>query len=259
MMLSSVTFPDSVLVTGALGNVGRALCQQLGDRGIKVIGTDRADFPGVGSAGWGPSAAWVTADLEKNPDRERLVEEVKRLVTGSLGIVHNASFVGDADLQGWVGPLESLSSDTWNRALEVSLTASFSLTRDLSAELRRSEGAAIVHVSSIYSRLAPDWQLYEGTQMGNPPAYGVAKAGLEQLTRWLATTLSPQVRVNAVAPGGLGRNQPADFVAKYEAKVPLRRMGTEDDVVKAILFLLSSDSSYITGQTLVVDGGYSIT
>jgi NAD(P)-dependent dehydrogenase (short-subunit alcohol dehydrogenase family) len=95
--------------------------------------------------------------------------------------------------------------------------------------------------------------------MGNPPAYGVAKAGLEQLTRWLATTLSPHVRVNAVAPGGLARNQPAEFVEKYEAKVPLRRMGTEDDVVKAILFLLSSDSSYITGQTLVVDGGYSIT
>jgi NAD(P)-dependent dehydrogenase (short-subunit alcohol dehydrogenase family) len=252
-MLSSLTFPESVLVTGALGNVGRVLCQQLGHRGVRVIGTDRADFSGA------DIAAWVTADLEKNPDRERLVEEVKRFATGSLGIVHNASFVGDADLQGWVGPLESLSSETWNRALEVSLTASFSLTRDLSAELRRFDGGAIVHVSSIYSRLAPDWQLYEGTQLGNPPAYGVAKAGLEQLTRWLATTLSPQVRVNAVAPGGLERSQPADFVAKYEAKVPLRRMGTEADVAKAILFLLSSDSSYITGQTLVVDGGYSIT
>jgi NAD(P)-dependent dehydrogenase (short-subunit alcohol dehydrogenase family) len=71
--------------------------------------------------------------------------------------------------------------------------------------------------------------------------------------------LSPQVRVNAFAPGGLVRNQPAAFAAKYEAKVPLRRMGTEGAVVKPILFLLSCDAAYITGQTLVVDGGYSIT
>jgi NAD(P)-dependent dehydrogenase (short-subunit alcohol dehydrogenase family) len=259
MKPEGTSYPAAVLVTGALGNVGRVLCKQLGDRGISVIATDRDDFPELQSAGWGNSAAWVTADLESDADRRRLVAQVKIIAVGSLGIVHNASFVGDTDLQGWVGPLESLSSETWNRAMEVGLTASFSVTRDLAAELRQSEGSAVVHVSSIYSRLAPDWQLYEGTAMGNPPAYGVAKAGLEQLTRWLATTLSPRVRVNAVAPGGLARNQPAEFVEKYEAKVPLRRMGTEDDVVKAILFLLSSDAAYITGQTLVVDGGYSIT
>ncbi len=255
----NTSYPAAVLVTGALGNVGRVLCKQLGGRGITVIATDRDDFPELSSAGWGKSAAWVTADLESDADRRRLVAQVKSMTTGSLGIVHNASFVGDTDLQGWVGPLESLSSETWNRALEVGLTASFSVTRDLATELRQSEGSAVVHVSSIYSRLAPDWHLYEGTAMGNPPAYGVAKAGLEQLTRWLATTLSPHVRVNAVAPGGLARNQPADFVEKYKAKVPLRRMGTEEDVVKAILFLLSSNAAYITGQTLVVDGGYSIT
>ena len=259
MKPEGTSYPAAVLVTGALGNVGRVLCKALGHRGITVIATDRDDFPEVGRAGWGKSASWVTADLESDADRRRLVAQVKSIATGSLGIVHNASFVGDTDVQGWVGPLESLSSETWNRALEVGLTASFSVTRDLATELRHSEGSAVVHVSSIYSRLAPDWQLYEGTSMGNPPAYGVAKAGLEQLTRWLATTLSPQVRVNAVAPGGLARNQPAEFVEKYEAKVPLRRMGTEDDVVKAILFLLSSDAAYITGQTLVVDGGYSIT
>lgn len=94
--------------------------------------------------------------------------------------------------------------------------------------------------------------------MGNPAAYGVAKAGVEQLTRWLATALAPNARVNAVAPGGLRRGQPQSFVERYQNKVPLRRMGTESDVVDSILFLLSSQSAYVTGQVLVVDGGYSI-
>ena len=94
--------------------------------------------------------------------------------------------------------------------------------------------------------------------MGNPAAYGVAKAGMEQLTRWLATSLSPNVRVNAVAPGGLKRDQPQDFVERYEAKVLLGRMGSETDVVDSVLFLLSSQSAYVTGQVLVVDGGFGL-
>ncbi len=136
--------------------------------------------------------------------------------------------------------------------------ASIFLLGDLATQLRKSEGAAVVPSFNL-SRRAPHWKLDEGTAMDNLPAYGAAKAGLEQSTRWLATTLSPQVWVPAVAAGGLARRQPAVFVEKYEAKVPLRRMGTEDDVDKAILFLLSSDAAYIRGQTLVVNGGCSIT
>jgi len=250
-------FPETVLVTGAAGVVGSALCEELVAHGIFVIATDLQE-PALSSASQTKAVKWIHADLEQQEDRLRLVQQVHSLSSGSLGIIHNASFVGSSELDGWVGPLESQSTETWNRALEVSLTAAFTITRDLSKRLREYPGSAVVHVSSIYSSLAPDWSLYEGTTMGNPAAYGVAKAGVEQLTRWLATSLAPNVRVNAVAPGGIKRDQPQEFFDRYTAKIPLQRMGSEMDVLDTVLFLLSSRSAYVTGQTIVVDGGYSI-
>lgn len=257
MGVDAIVFPKVVLVTGAAGLLGTALCEALVANGVSVIATDRQPSPALPDFESG-LLTWIEADLEHVASRARLIDGVRLLAKGSLGIIHNASFVGDSELEGWKGPLESQSSEAWNRALEVSLTAAFSITRDLSQNLRRTPGSSIVHVSSIYSSLAPDWSLYEETNLGNPAAYGVAKAGVEQLTRWLATTLAPNVRVNAVAPGGLRRDQPQNFVQRYEAKVPLGRMGTETDVVDSILFLISSQSSYVTGQVLVVDGGYGI-
>lgn len=247
------SFPDLVLVTGAAGAVGSSLCKALFERGVKVIGTDRPGLP-YSEVG---AQTWVEADLEISADRKKVILAIENLSKGSLGIVHNASFVGDSALEGWIGPLESQSTKTWNRAIEVSLTAAFEMTRELSSKLKENPGSSIVHVSSIYASLGPDWNLYSGTHMGNPAAYGVAKAGLEQLARWLASTLAPNVRVNAVAPGGVFRGQPRKFVDNYVSRVPLGRMATETDLVGAIMFLLSNDSAYITGQVLTVDGGYS--
>lgn len=257
MGIRSIEFPDVVLVTGAAGVLGSALCEALVAHDVKVIATDRAQSF-VPHSPARNSISWITADLEQPEQRERLVDQVRSREPKSLGIIHNASFVGSSELEGWSGTIQSQSSETWNRALEVSLTAAFSITRDLTDLLCNKPGSAIVHVSSIYSSLAPDWSLYEGTDMGNPAAYGVAKAGVNQLTRWLASYLAPNVRVNAVASGGLKRSQPQSFVERYEAKVPLGRMGAETDIVEPILFLLSSQSAYITGQVLVVDGGYGV-
>jgi len=102
----------------------------------------------------------------------------------------------------------------------------------------------------------PDWNLYEGTSMGNPAAYGTAKGGLIQLTRWLATTVAPQIRVNTISPGGIYRNQPKQFVERYKSKTPLRRMATEDDFRGVVAYLASDMSKYVTGQNINVDGGW---
>ena len=93
--------------------------------------------------------------------------------------------------------------------------------------------------------------------MGNPAGYAAAKGGLIQLTRYLAAVLAPQVRVNAVAPGGLARGQDPQFVARYEERTPLRRMGTEDDVAGTVAWLASNEARYVTGLVLAVDGGWT--
>ena len=78
------------------------------------------------------------------------------------------------------------------------------------------------------------------------------------MTKWLASTLAPQIRVNCVSPGGILRDQPKKFIKKYETKTLLNRMASEDDIIKPILFLASNMSSYITGQNIIVDGGWTI-
>jgi NAD(P)-dependent dehydrogenase (short-subunit alcohol dehydrogenase family) len=94
--------------------------------------------------------------------------------------------------------------------------------------------------------------------MGNPAAYGASKGGLAQLTRWLATTLAPDVRVNAISPGGIFRNQPDAFVERYVKKTPLKRMATEDDFRGAVAYLDSDQSTYVSGQTISVNGAFGI-
>ena len=123
--------------------------------------------------------------------------------------------------------------------------------------LRASGHGSIIHISSLYGVVGPDMRLYEDTAMGNPAAYGASKGGLIQLNRWLSTVLAPEIRVNAISPGGLWRGQPEAFVGRYVARTPLGRMGTEEDFKGAAAFLASDASAYITGQNLVVDGGFT--
>ena len=93
--------------------------------------------------------------------------------------------------------------------------------------------------------------------MGNPAAYGAAKGGLLQLTRWLATILAPKIRVNAVTPGGIQRGQPEEFMRRYVENTPLGRMGTEEDIKGAVAYLAGDLSAYVTGQNLIIDGGWT--
>ena len=88
--------------------------------------------------------------------------------------------------------------------------------------------------------------------------YGVSKAGLKHYTKLLSTALAPKIRVNSISPGGIYRKQPRKFIKRYIEKTPLLRMGNEQDVVNAVIFFSSNMSSYITGQDLIVDGGYSL-
>ena len=94
--------------------------------------------------------------------------------------------------------------------------------------------------------------------MGNPAAYAVSKGGLIQLTKWLASTMAPSVRVNCISPGGVFDNQEEDFVKKYNSKTKLNRMANYEDFKGVIAYLSSDMSEYVTGQNIVIDGGWGI-
>ena len=92
------------------------------------------------------------------------------------------------------------------------------------------------------------WKLYENNNLANPAAYSCSKGALIQLTKWLSTTLAPEIRVNSISPGGIFRNQPKNFITKYTDKTPLKRMAREEDFSGVIALLASDESKYITGH-----------
>ena len=200
----------------------------------------------------------MSCNLEDDASAHAAPHAVAEALGGLDILINNAAFVGTSDLEGWVTDFAHQSTQTWRKALEVNLTAPFTLCREAAPYLAKSGHGSIVNIGSIYAVLGPDMGLYEGTAMGNPAAYGAAKAGLLQLTRWLATVLAPDVRVNSVCPGGVWRNQPEVFVERYKERTPMQRMATEEDMVGTVLYLVSDMSRYVTGQNIMVDGGWGL-
>lgn len=124
-------------------------------------------------------------------------------------------------------------------------------------QLAECATSSIINIGSIYGVLGNDPSLYTGTEVDPTPAwYAASKGALISLTRWQACNLAP-VRSNAICPGGIFRDHSDGFRERYEAKVPLKRMATEADIVGPVLFLASEAAAYITGQVLMVDGGLS--
>lgn len=251
------------LITGATGGIGRVIALTLAELGADLLLVDRPGSvygPLVQEIdhAWRVNVQTFDCDLEVEGDRHRLVESVRQQDGGLDVLVNNAAFVGTSDLPGWITDFDQQTVVTWRRALEVNLTAAFDLSKGFASLLKGSSGGSIINIGSIYGSYGPDHSLYAGTRMGNPAAYAASKGGLIQLTRWLATTLAPRVRANAISPGGVFRNQPKVFVERYEARTPLARMASEDDFRGAIAYLASDLSLYFTGQDLAVDGGWSV-
>lgn len=251
------------LVTGATGGLGSVIADTLGELGADLVLVDRPDTDLKNleenlKVRWGVKTQHWYCDLELQAQRAELINWMINSGEGLNILINNAAFVSTSELQGWSVPFEEQTVETWRRALEVNLTAVFELCQGLTPLLKLAKGASIINLGSIYGVLGPDWRLYKGTKMSNPAAYSVSKGGIIQLTRWMATTLPPTIRVNAVSPGGIFREQPNAFVERYIDKTPLRRMATEEDFRGVIAYLATNLSDYVTGQNLVVDGGWSV-
>ncbi|MDA9285252.1 SDR family oxidoreductase [Pseudomonadales bacterium] len=249
------------LITGAAGKLGGVMASTLAELGANLVLVDRpgSNFDSIIEelkVHWSMTPDIIECDLENENNRLSLIDEVRADQRGLNILINNAAFVGSSELQGWVAPFEDQTLDTWRRAMEVNLTAAFHLCQAFTPELDNADGGNIINIGSIYGEYGPDWRLYDGTGMGNPAAYAASKGGLLQLTRWLATSVAPKVRVNAISPGGIYRQQPKKFVERYEERTPLQRMGTEEDFRGVVAYLASDLSEYVTGQNLRVNGGW---
>jgi 3-oxoacyl-[acyl-carrier protein] reductase len=238
-----------VLVAGGMGGIGRELVGQCQALGMQVVVADlAASIARHGRAGL-PS---VAMDAKDAASVQQAVDQAAHALGGLDACVNLVGYMSAAQ------PLAQTEVSVWDDVLRGNLDSAFYLSRAVLPHLHRSEQASLVHVSSGLGAWArPGYG-----------AYGPAKAGLLLMMRELALENAPKVRINAVAPGavdtaflrgGTGRSDEAGQArvdpASYGQVVPLGRIAQPMDVVQPILFLLSPGASYMTGQTLHINGG----
>ena len=254
----------NAIVTGGAGHIGFAAAQALAELGARVALLDvdaaasRASADKLNQARANSALPRVCDLADEQATRAAIRESISAL--GGLDVlVHSAAFVGTTGMPGWAAPFEQQTVAAWDAGMRVNLTSAFVMAQEARTALAASGRGSIVFISSIYGMVGADPATYEGTGMNRDRvlAYSASKGGLLQLMRHLATLLAPQIRVNAISPGGIERGQPQAFRDRYAARTPLQRMGTEEDMKGAIAYLASDLSAYVTGHNLVVDGGWT--
>ena len=246
------------IVTGGAGPLGWELCLKLVQGGASVLAVDLPGLTETRARAPMPAAIDLyPCDLLAPGALDELREEVSRRGNRVDFLVNNAAFTGASGLSGYACAFEDQSDEAFDAALSLNLSVPFKLVRRLLPALRHSSDGVVINVSSIYGLVGPDLRLYEGTNLGSPAGYAASKGGLTQLTRYLATVLAPDLRVNCIAPGGIARGQDPTFVERYVARTPLARIATEDDVAEAVRWLVGPGSRYVSGQVIAVDGGWT--
>ncbi len=258
----------TAVVTGGLGILGKRFCAGLAEFGanVAVIDLDAREteaFAGELTERYGKKCLGIDCDVSSPGDVKAMVAGVKEEF-GEIHILHNNAACKSADLNAFFAPFEEYSPDEWRRIMSVNLDGMFLVVRAVGAEMvRQQKGGSIVQTSSIYGILAPDHRIYEGSlylgrKINTPAVYAASKAAVIGLSKYLATYWADQkIRVNTLIPGGNESGQNDTFRKNYSARIPMGRMGQPDEMVAALIYLASEASSYVTGQSIVVDGGLS--
>jgi NAD(P)-dependent dehydrogenase (short-subunit alcohol dehydrogenase family) len=246
-----------IWVFGGAGHLGRALVELLCRSGARVLCADlenRAEAF-IQETGLASTATPLACDVGDIPAMLRSVQAqiAKRGVPDGL---INLTFASTSKR------LEDVTESEFDAVCHGGLTAAFSLVREVGTAMTKSGRGSIVLFSSMYGIISPDPAAYQAPMNKNPIEYGVAKAGLIQMTKYLAVHWGAKnVRVNCISPGPFPRpsvqQQHPEFIQRLAAKSPLGRIGQPAEIAGAAAFLLSDAASYVTGHNLVVDGGWT--
>jgi NAD(P)-dependent dehydrogenase (short-subunit alcohol dehydrogenase family) len=236
-----------IVVTGGNGLIGSSILNYLKVSGAICI---NAELYGPDNLENGT----ICCDVTNNESVKQALNEIILKFKKIDGFVNNA-YPRTTD---WGAKFEDIELESWRRNIDMQMNSVFICSQEVLKIMKRQGFGSIVNISSIYGTVGPDFTVYENTEMTMPAAYSAIKGGIVNFTRYLASYYGPDgIRLNCVSPGGIFDNQKERFVKQYEQKVPMRRMGRPEDISPVVAFLLSDEAGYITGQNLMVDGGWT--
>lgn len=260
-------FKDKVaVITGGNGQLGTQYSESLARAGARVIIFDVAQ--GLNEHLYDLSKMFLInyfkVDITKKESVRAALEEIISLWGAPHILINNAAL----DSPPGAGAdenksFEEYSLESWEAVLKVNLTGTFICCQVIGGAMAREKRGSIINISSTYGVVSPNQNIYKyRTELGSPfvkpVSYSATKSGILNLTRYLATYWAKDgVRVNTLVPGGVFNNQDKKFLENYCQLVPMGRMANADEYNGAILFLASDASSYMTGATLKIDGGWT--
>jgi NAD(P)-dependent dehydrogenase (short-subunit alcohol dehydrogenase family) len=259
---------QTALITGAAGLLGGQHALALAEIGARVVLTDlNAEMlqeTVAGLAGrFGDNITALAMDVTDEESIARAARDAGRVDVLVNNAAVDAKFTAGGAKE--FSRVENYPLDSWNAQIAVGLTGAFLCAKIFGAAMADQGGGVILNVASDLSVIAPDQRLYrnpelpESRQPVKPVTYSVVKAGLVGLTRYLAGYWAAQnVRVNALSPGGVFNDHPAEFVARLTNLIPMGRMAEPDEYRAAVQFLCSPASAYMTGQNILIDGGRTV-
>ncbi len=248
------------IVAGGAGYLGGAVCRGLLEQGASIVVADlnmeaaQTCVRDLNAMDPQAKCAALPLDLQEQTSIETLVASTCDAF-GRLDILVNATYAPH-------GPHSAeIAAHDFTKSLAADVTGGFMLARRAKAAM--TDSGSIIFFSSMYGRVAPDPRIYEKPMLPNPIEYGVAKAGVDQMIRYLAVAWAPDgIRINGVSPGAfpkpLIQKEHPDFVKRLAEKIPMARIGSAEEIAGAVCFLASDEASYVTGQVLVVDGGWTV-
>ncbi|SRR5581483_9501216 len=244
------------LVSGGAGIAGTAIVRGLAGAGAHVIiaSRDAAKCDQLAQAIRRDSLAAEAAELDLASESSiRKLRDDLLARHGRLDVLVNNAVARAG------GDLRHTTAEQWEHSMKVNSTGLFLACQIFSEPMQEACSGSIINIASIYGMVGPNFSIYEGTPYTNPVNYAFAKGGMINLTRYLASFLAPyNVRVNCLSPGGIRTEEtPREFIPKYSARTPMKRMAEAEDIQGAVVFFASDASRYITGQNLAIDGGWT--